>query len=316
LLEWLKQSAGKHGVKGLKEVNSRIDALKTLGVHLWDLQGLSIGRIHAFAQAVVNRPPSETARRIEDTRSIEIVCFLKHLLGELSDEAIFRNNRHTSDFVHRAKKRVQAKQAQRAIEYRHSIESMRSIAADSGREAHERLAAIMALADDMLGRPLVSQAEVVRETLTEQSTQVRTILDGMGCLDLKGDPEHADSRLVLALQALRAAGAKELPVGFDTSLVEPKWRPFLDVPDRKAALRAFEGCALMRISKGLRGGSLYGNLSKPTHSILSPPPQPEPPHDHAPQRLEVRPLCRRLAQTQDRRSGRPAADHRPAHRLC
>ena len=31
LLEWLKQSAGKHGVKGLKEVNSRIDALKTLG---------------------------------------------------------------------------------------------------------------------------------------------------------------------------------------------------------------------------------------------------------------------------------------------
>lgn len=32
LLEWLKQSAGKHGVKGLKEVNSRIDALKTLGV--------------------------------------------------------------------------------------------------------------------------------------------------------------------------------------------------------------------------------------------------------------------------------------------
>jgi TnpA family transposase len=261
LLEWLKQSAGKHGVKGLKEVNSRIDALKTLGVHLWDLQGLSIGRIHAFAQAVVNRPPSETARRIEDTRSIEIVCFLKHLLGELSDEAIFRNNRHTSDFVHRAKKRVQAKQAQRAIEYRHSIESMRSIAADSGREAHERLAAIMALADDMLGRPLVSQAEVVRETLTEQSTQVRTILDGMGCLDLKGDPEHADSRLVLALQALRAAGAKELPVGFDTSLVEPKWRPFLDVPDRKAALRAFEGCALMRISKGLRGGSLYVNHS-------------------------------------------------------
>lgn len=194
LLEWLKQSAGKHGVKGLKEVNSRIDALKTLGVHLWDLQGLSIGRIHAFAQAVVNRPPPETARRIEGTRSIEIVCFLKHLLGELSDEAIFRNNRHTNDIVRSGTKRVQAKQAQRAIEYRHSIESMRDIAADSARDAHERLAAITALADDMLGRPPVSHAEVVRETLTEQSTRVRTVLDGMNCLDLRGDPEHADGK--------------------------------------------------------------------------------------------------------------------------
>ena len=52
LLEWLKQSAGKHGVKALKEVNSRIETLKTLGVHLWNLQGLTIGRIHAFAQSL------------------------------------------------------------------------------------------------------------------------------------------------------------------------------------------------------------------------------------------------------------------------
>lgn len=269
MLEWLKQSAGKHGVKGLKEVNSRIDALKTLSVHQWDLQGLSIGRIHAFAQAVVNRPPSETARRIEDTRSVEIVCFLKHLLGELSDEAIFRNNRLTNDIVRSGKNRVQAKQARRAIEYRNSIESMRDIAADTERGAEERLAAIMVLADDMLGRPPVSHAEVVRETLTEQSSRVRTVLDGMTCLDLQGDPGHADGKLVSALQALRAADAKELPVDFDISLVEPKWRPMLEVPDRKAALRAFEGCALMRISKGLRGGSLYVNHSATYQSKAS-----------------------------------------------
>lgn len=261
VLEWLKQSAGKHGVKGLKEVNSRVDYLKTLGVHLWDLQGLSIGRIHAFAQRVVNRPPSETARRVEDTRSVEIVCFLKHLLGELSDEAIFRNNRHTSDIVRQGTKRVQAKQAQRSAEYRSSIESMRGIAADIARNAEERLAAIVSLADDMLGRPAVSHAEVVRETLTEQNARVRTVLDGMECLDLQADPGHADGRLVSALQALRTAGAKELPVDFDSSLVDPKWRPLLEVPDRGAALKAFEGCALMRIRKGLLGGSVWVNHS-------------------------------------------------------
>ena len=115
----------------------------------------------------------------------------------------------------------------------------------------------MALADDMLGRPPVSRAEIVRRTLTEQSARVRTVLDGMACLELKGDAEHRDGRLISALRDLRAAGAKELPTDFDTSLVDAKWRPLLDVPDRKAALRAFEGFALTRIRKGLIGGSLY-----------------------------------------------------------
>mgnify|MGYP003584230574 CR=1 FL=1 len=261
VLEWLKQSAGKHSLKALKEVNTRIDALKALGVHLWKLEGLSIGRIHAFTQAVVNRPPSETARRIEDTRSVEIVCFLKHLLGELSDEAIFRNNRHTSDIVRSGTKRVQAKQAQRAHEYRCSIESMRDIAANTDMNAEERLAAIMALAEDVLGLPPVSHAEVVRETLTEQTTRVRTVLNGMTCLDLQADPAHPDCKLLAALQKLKAAGAKELPTEFDTSLVDSKWRPLLEVPDRVAALQAFEGCALLRIRKGLLGGSLYVNHS-------------------------------------------------------
>lgn len=261
VLEWLKQSAGKHSLKALKEVNSRIEALKALGVHLWNLQGLSIGRIHAFAQAVMNRPPSETARRIEDSRSVEIVCFLKHLLGELSDEAIFRNNRHTADIIRLGSTRVQAKQAQRAHEYRSSIESMRDIAGDTNLNTEERLAAIVTLAEGVLGLPPVSRAEVVRETLIEQTAKVRNLLAGMSCLDLQADPAHADSKLLAALQALQAVEAKELPSDFDTSLVDSKWRPLLESPDRVAALRALEGCALRRICRGLRGGSFYVNHS-------------------------------------------------------
>lgn len=57
-----------------------------------------------------------------------------------------------------------------------------------------------------------------------------------------------------ALQSLQAAGLKELPIDFDTSLVDSKWRPLLEVPDRAAALRAFEGRAFLRIRKGLLGG--------------------------------------------------------------
>src|SRR5207249_4786520 len=109
VLEWLKQSAGKHGVKNLDEVSSRVEYLKTLGAHEWDLSALSPTRIQAFAHRVVHRPPSEVARRTVETQSVEIICFLKHTLSELTDEAIFRANRRASDLVRQGNKRLQSK---------------------------------------------------------------------------------------------------------------------------------------------------------------------------------------------------------------
>lgn len=86
-------------------------------------------------------------------------------------------------------------------------------------------------------------------------------------LDLRGDPAHEDGKLLNALQALQTAGAKTLPADFDTSLVEPKWCPLLEVPDRVVALRVFEGCALWRVRRGLIGGSLCGVMSCSMQSL-------------------------------------------------
>lgn len=257
VLEWLKQSAGKHGVKALDEVSSRVEYLKTLGAHEWDLSALSPTRIQAFAQRVVHRPPSEVARRTVETQSVEIICFLKHTLSELTDEAIFRANRRASDLVRQGNKRVQSKQASRSIEYREHIRSMRALATDSTKTYKERVLAVIALADSVLAQPAISHASVVRETLTEQGERVRTILRDIDCLDIEGDPQHRDIELVQALKQLQKDKVKELPANFDVSAVDPVWKPLVEDPDRKRALQAFQGCALMRIRKGLLGGRLW-----------------------------------------------------------
>lgn len=257
VLEWLKQSAGKHGVRALEEVSSRVDYLKTLGVHEWNLGALSQTRIQAFAQRVVHRPPSETSRRILETQTVEVVCFLKATLWELTDEAIFRIGRRTSDLVRMGNKRVQAKQASRTVQYRESIQSIRELAMDSSRPLQQRIDAIVNLSDEVLGKTKVTHAGVIRETLIEQGVRVSAVLENLDCLDLDGDVGKKDVTLVQQLKSIRAEGLKELPKDFDVSAIESQWRPLVDDPDRVKALNAFNACALLRVRKGLLGGRLW-----------------------------------------------------------
>jgi len=256
VLEWLKYSPGKHGVKNLDEVSSRVDYLKTLGAHEWNLNSLSQTRIQAFAQRVVHRPPSETSRRMLETQVVEVVCFLKATLWELTDEAIYRMGRRTSDLVRMGMKRVQGKQASRSGIYRESLQSLLNVAKDAGKTSDQRISDIIKLATEVLGMPRVSHAAVVRETLIEEGVRVATVLDTLDCLDIEGDASK-DQILVKQLKRVRAEGLKELPKDWDVSGIEAVWRPLVDDDDRVKALKAFKACALMRIRKGLLGGRLW-----------------------------------------------------------
>jgi TnpA family transposase len=257
VLEWLKQSAGKHGVKGLDEVATRITYLKEMGAADWDLGALSQTRIQAFAQAVVHRPPSETARRSLDTRTVELICFLKYTLWELTDEAIFRAARRTSDLLRTGAKRVQAKQAASTTKYRQSVAELRALAVDTTKTESARLEQIVKLADEVLSATPTSHASIIRETLIEQAVRVTTVLSGLECLEVTGDVAGKDLKLVKAIRELRSQGATELPTDFDASCVDAPWRPYVDDADRGRALRALCACALTRMRKGLMGGRLW-----------------------------------------------------------
>lgn len=257
VLEWLKTSAGKHGVKNLDEVSSRVDYLKTLGAHEWNLNSLSQTRIQAFAQRVVHRPPSETSRRVLETQVVEVICFLKATLWELTDEAIFRMGRRTTDLVRQGTKRVERKQASRSTIFRESVQSIVSLAKDTSKTAEERLAEIIKMGSEVLNLPKVSHAEVVREHLTEQGIQVSNVLDTLGCLDVEGDGQKKDLTLVQQLKEIRAGDLKELPTNWDLTGVDAVWLPLVNDPDRVKAMKAFKACALLRIRKGLLGGRLW-----------------------------------------------------------
>ena len=80
---------------------------------------------------------------MQETQIVEVICFLKATLWELTDEAIFRMTRRCSDLMRMGTKRVKAKQASRSGIYRESLKSMVELAKDSTKTPDERLAEII-----------------------------------------------------------------------------------------------------------------------------------------------------------------------------
>lgn len=118
VLEWLKQPAGRHSPTSITEVTDKISYLKELGVDTWSLSAISNARLRAYAQAIANRPPAESRRRLEKTQVLETICFLRVTLLELTDTLMYMTGRRVNDLVRHAANRVTAKQARSAVEYR------------------------------------------------------------------------------------------------------------------------------------------------------------------------------------------------------
>jgi len=99
VLEWLKVPAGKHSPTSITEVTDKISYLKELGVDTWSLSSISNARLRAYAQAIANRPPAESRRRVEETQALETICFLRVTLLELTDTLMYMTGRRVKGSI-------------------------------------------------------------------------------------------------------------------------------------------------------------------------------------------------------------------------
>jgi hypothetical protein len=98
VLEWLRTPPAKHGLATLSATTKKVMLLKALGVHEWDLSAIPSARLQAYSQAVANRPPFDTQRLSDDTKDLEIACFLYATLLELTDVTADIAGRRVCDF--------------------------------------------------------------------------------------------------------------------------------------------------------------------------------------------------------------------------
>ena len=257
ILEWLKAPAGKHSPTSITEVTDKISYLKELGVDTWSLSSISNARLRAYAQAIANRPPAESRRRVEETQVLETICFLRVTLLELTDTLMYMTGRRVNDLVRHAANRVTAKQAISAVEYRQQAEAMRQIIHDDDLSAEARIAALKELLPKDVKSQPNSRAALVRQSLADDATRVTALLNSFSDLDLKGHADQRPMKQVVALRELIGQGARELPAGFDADIAGPVWHDLLNDADRTKAFAALKASTMLAVRQGLRGGRMW-----------------------------------------------------------
>jgi TnpA family transposase len=257
VLEWLKTPAGRHSPTSISEVTEKITWLKQLGVDQWSLNAISSTRLRAYAQAVMNRPPSESRRRGEETQILEVICFLRVTLLDLTDTLMYLTGRRVNDLVRHASNRVVATQVRSAGAYRQQHEAMRAIVYDDDRSAEDRISALKKLLPKDERPEPATHAGLVRQALTEDDARITALLNAFSDLDIRGRSDQRPLKQVAALRALVEDGAKELPIDFDVSVAEPVWHDLLKDPDRGRALVALKAATMLAVRQGLRGGRLW-----------------------------------------------------------
>ena len=103
-LEWLKTPSKRHGPSTLAETIDKVRYLKEVGAHDWNLSAVSLAKQQAYARQVQARRPVKT-RDIKPTRQlIELVCFLRVTLLELTDAALLQSSGAASNCSARRRK--------------------------------------------------------------------------------------------------------------------------------------------------------------------------------------------------------------------
>ncbi len=274
ILEWLKTPAGRHSPTSIAEVTEKISYLKQLGVDQWRLSAISSARLRAYAQAIVKRPPSESKRRIEETQLLEILCFLRVTLLDLTDTLMYMAGRRASDLMRHASNRVTAAQARRAGAYRQQREEMRTIIHDPHLSSDDKVSALKELLPKQEQSEPTTHAALVRHSLIEDDARVTALLNAFSDLAIQGRPDQRPMKQIAALRELIDSGARELPIDFDTQLAEPVWHDLLADADRKKALAALKASTMLCVRQGLRGGRLWVDHSwefRNREDLLIPP---------------------------------------------
>jgi TnpA family transposase len=257
VFEWLKAPSSKHSPSSLNELLNKIEHLKSLGAHTWRFKGISTACLRAYALQCAGRPAFLLKRLAKETQTLEVACFLRATLLNLTDAALYMSGRRISDLYRQASSRVIATEVRNARELRERERAICDIVHDADQTAEQKIEALKQLIPKAKSTYAMTHAAAVRRALAADSVRVSNLFGGMQTLELQGVSDHAAFRQIEALRTLEASSATQLPIGFDSSIADRAWQPLLNDDDRVLALGALRAATLTSVRKGLRAGRLW-----------------------------------------------------------
>ncbi len=260
-LEWLKTPPKRHSPSTMAETLEKIRGLKELGVHGWPLDGVALSKQQAYAAHVQMRRPSMTARIERQRQTVEITCFLRVTLLELTDIALLQASRRSQDLFRRAAERVEKGRSRSSGVMLQQALKAKSVLHDESKPWRDRVLEARALLGDIGEAGASTFASQVRRGLAEDNRRVHAHLAGLRDIEFAGTAGDSGYDQWQAWQRLQALGAKEIPQGFELPPVGAAWNTIVSDLDPQSRYRAFEASTMMALRKSLRRGSAWVNHS-------------------------------------------------------
>ena len=277
-LEWLKTAPKKHGPTTLAQTVEKVRYLKSLGVHEWDLSDVVLARQQAYARQVRVRRPVKSREIRTKLQLVELVCFLRVVLLELTDTALQQAGRRSQQLVRAAAERAQAQQGHEAVDLLKQAVQLKGVLHDETKDWQQRVLEAQRLLASIDGGAEAERsfASRVRAALAQDSQRVHACLAVLEDLNFQGQAKDAGFVQWQAWHELQQRCAGSLPSGSALPDVGPAWNPLVHGADPKTAWRAFEASTMMALRKSVRRGSVWVDHSlsfRERDQMLIPPQQ-------------------------------------------
>jgi TnpA family transposase len=254
-LEWLKTPSKRNGPSTLAEALEKIRYLKSLGVHAWALAAVALPKQRAYAQQVQARRPAKTGELKDARQTIELVCFLRMSLLELTDLAIHQGSRRSQQLFREATQKAKAARERSNDAARNQARLAREILRDRTKTFQARCTEADLLLSKMLDAAPRSFVSEVRKALSSDPTRVKAFLGGLKDLEFGGREGDPGYEQLQSWRELQTAG--ELPAGFALPDVGAAWHDLVHDVDPRFGLHAFAACTMMSLRKSLRNGRVW-----------------------------------------------------------
>ena len=256
-LEWLKTPSKRHGPSTFAESVDKVRFLKELCAHAWDLSGVSLAKQQAYARQVQARRPVKT-REIKPSRQlIELVCFLRVALLELTDVALLQSGRRSQQLFREAADKAQTKRVRGTAGLIQQAAKARTVLHDESKSWQARVLEARQLLAELGESTTGSFVSEVRKTLADDAQRVHACLASLKDLEFGGRAGDAGLEQWKAWTDLQRQGVFELEAGASLPDVGAAWHGLVRDLDSRSGFRAFEACTMMSLRKSLRRGSVW-----------------------------------------------------------
>ena len=257
VLEWLQEPPRKRTRKTMDDHFAKIDYLREMGVDKVSLGSITVERQRQYARQLQHRKPSRLMRLDEQSRTLELVCFLVYALMQASDIGIQFHAKGTSSMVGQARQDAIKLEAVHLTAFQHAAADIHVLIQNHNLDA----AALREQIGDVLGsldaKLYYKRPEATREQLTEKYKTVRRNMRNLLQLDIRASGDSLGWQALSTLKKMYQQ--KNFVPHADVKLpCRPSWNALVnESPDPAVRMRAFEASVAIEVQRDFNRGALY-----------------------------------------------------------